>query len=430
MSLQLRREYQRQLQRKQRRFKRSQAIALVNKAADMGKDFWQRFKPRKPVEASISKSQWLSHFRSLLGEVPSAVGSGSDDADACDITDPIPARCADGSELNQPFTSADVVRSVNLLHRGSSTLGFLTVEAFRAAAPLLAGAVAALCNACAQVGSLPPAWALCAITPIHKSGPVTDPGNYRGIAVGTVLAKMYATLLNSRLTKWAEANDLRAAGQAGFRQDHRCSDHLLVLRTVIEQQRIVKASLYTCFVDFKKAYDTVPRDMLWTKLQRLGVHGWFLDVIKALYAEVPMAVKTAQGLTCTFDSVMGVKQGCPLSPTLFGLYLDALEDAMRAKQHLLDAPSLDGLRLPALLYADDLALGSTSLAGLQAQLDVLHDYARRWGLTVNVEKTKAVIFRAAELNFLRKIWKGRGTRGRSALQRAFDAASTAPPVSA
>ena len=85
-----------------------------------------------------------------------------------------------------------------------------------------------------------------------------------------------------------------------------------MLRTVIEQQRIVKAPLYTCFVDFKKAYDTVPRDMLWTKLQRLGVHGWFLDGKKALFAEVPMAVKTAQGLTCTFDSVMGVKQGCPL----------------------------------------------------------------------------------------------------------------------
>ena len=397
ISLQLRREYQRQLQRKQRRYKRSQAIALVNKAADMGKDFWQRFKPRKPVEPSISKGQWLSHFRSLLGEVPRVGGSGSDDASACSSAGHIhdPTRSADGSELNQPFTPADVVRSINLLHRGSSTLGFLTVDAFRAAAPHLAAVVAALFNACAQVGSLPPAWALCAITPIHKSGPVTDPGNYRGIAVGTVLAKMYATLLNSRLSRWAEANNLRAAGQAGFREDHRCSDHLLVLRTAIEQQHSVKAPLYTCFVDFKKAYDSVPRDLLWTKLERLGVHGWFLDGIKALYAEVPMAVKTAQGLTCTFDSVMGVKQGCPLSPTLFGLYLDDLEDAMRAKQHSLDAPILDGLRLLALLYADDLALVSTSLAGLQAQLDVLHEYARRWGLSVNVDKTKAVIFRAA-----------------------------------
>ncbi len=393
VALQLRREYQRLLQRKQRGLKRSQAIALVNKATDMGKDFWQRFKPRKPVEPSISKSQWFSHFNSLLGEVPRVADSGSNDAHAYNAAQA--TRSADGSELNQPFTPADIVRSINRLRRGSSTLGFLSVDALRAAAPLLAAAVAALFNACVQVGSLPPAWALCAITPIHKSGPVMDPGNYRGIAVGTVLAKMYASLLNSRLTRWAEANNLRAAGQAGFREDHRCSDHLLVLRTAIEQQRSVKAPLYTCFVDFRKAYDSVPRNLLWTKLERLGVHGWFLDGIKALYAEVPMAVKTAQGLTCTFESVMGVKQGCPLSPTLFGLYLDDLEDAMRAKQHLLDAPSLDGLKLLALLYADDLALVSTSLAGLQAQLDVLYDYARRWGLAVNVDKTKAVIFRAA-----------------------------------
>ena len=68
---------------------------------------------------------------------------------------------------------------------------------------------------------------------------------------------------------------------------------------------------------------------------------------------------------------------------------------MRAKQHLLDSPSLAGLTLLALLYADDLALVSTSMAGLQAQLDVLHEYADRWGLTVNVEKTKAVIYRTA-----------------------------------
>jgi len=90
-----------------------------------------------------------------------------------------------------------------------------------------------------------------------------------------------------------------------------------------------------------------------------------------------------------------VKQGCPLSPTLFGLYLDDLEDAMRAKQDLLDLPSLSGALLLALLYADDLALVSTSLEGLQHQLDVLRDYARQWGLTVNIGKTKAVIYRTA-----------------------------------
>ena len=384
-----RRDYQRLLQRKQRRFNRMQAAALVEAAAAMGKDFWQRFKPKLPIEPSISKDQWFSHFSSLLGEAPSSGPGDVHTPPAAQAT-----RSADGSELNHPFTAADIVAGANMLRKGSSTLGFLSVEGLRAAAALLAPAVAALFNACAQVGSLPPAWALCAVTPIHKGGARTEPGNYRGIAVGTVLAKMYATLLNFRLTRWAEANDLRAVGQAGFREDHRCTDNLLILRTVIEQQRSAKSPLYTCFVDFRKAYDSVPRELLWTKLERLGVHGWFLDGIKALYADVPMAVKTAQGLTTNFQSVMGVKQGCPLSPTLFGLYLDDLEDTMRAKQHLLDSPSLAGVTLLALLYADDLALVSTSMAGLQAQLDVLRDYARRWGLTVNVEKTKAVIYRA------------------------------------
>ena len=64
---------------------------------------------------------------------------------------------------------------------------------------------------------------------------------------------------------------MRAVGQAGFRVDYRCSDHLLVLRTLIEQQRERNAPLFTCFVDFRKAYDSVPRDLLWQKLAGLGI---------------------------------------------------------------------------------------------------------------------------------------------------------------
>ena len=123
------------------------------------------------------------------------------------------------------------------------------------------------------------------------------------------------------------------------------------------------------------------------------MHGWFLEALKSLYGAVPMAVKTAQGLTATFESVMGVKQGCPLSPTLFGLYVDDFEQELASHQHMLDLPSFAGRRLPAMLYADDLALVSTSREGLQAQLNVLQGYAAKWRLTVNIGKTKAVAFR-------------------------------------
>ena len=61
------------------------------------------------------------------------------------------------------------------------------------------------------------------------------------------------------------------SGQAGLRKDHRTTDQTFVLRTLIESVRARKVPLFTCFVDFKKAYDTIPRDKLWEKLRRIGV---------------------------------------------------------------------------------------------------------------------------------------------------------------
>ena len=84
--------------------------------------------------------------------------------------------------------------------KGSATLGFLSVQALKVAAPLLAPCVAALFNLSALVGCLPPSWAVSAITPIFKSGDIDVPGNYRGIAVGTVLSKLFAKLINATHT--------------------------------------------------------------------------------------------------------------------------------------------------------------------------------------------------------------------------------------
>ena len=88
---------------------------------------------------------------------------------------------------------------------------------------------------------------------------------------------------------------------------------------------------------------------------------------------------------------MGVKQGCPLSATLFGLFVDGLE------QHLMDtlghdAPSLSGVLIPLLLYADDLTIMSTTPAGLQRLLNALQLFCEQRQLSVNLTKTKVVTF--------------------------------------
>ena len=149
--------------------------------------------------------------------------------------------------------------------------------------------------------------------------------------------------------------------------------------------------LYSCFVDFRKTFDTVPRSVLWQVLEELGVTGRILNVIKSLYALESVAVRSSQGISAIFRCLMGVKQGCPLSPTLFGLYVDGLG------KHLLDmndadAPTLMGVMVSLLLYADDLFLMSESAAGLQEQLDALASFCEGHQLTVNLSKTKVVVF--------------------------------------
>ncbi len=335
----------------------------------------------------------LEYFRDLLGQQPPSTSSESGEDSTADIGAAPPA--ADGSDLNVPITVELVVEGIKSLHGGKATVGVLKLDALSAAAGSLAPCLAAVFSACQKVGALPRSWALCGITPIHKGGDTSDPGNYRGIAVGSLLAKLYASMLNERLTKWTERHSLRARGQAGFRKDHRTTDQVFVLRTLIEQSRAKKQPLYSCYVDFKKAYDTIPRDLLWVKLQRIGVHGDFLRGIQALYAEVPMGVQFADGLSSTFNSLLGVKQGCPLSPTLFGIFIDDFQAELEAGASAFDLPSLSGVQTPALFYADDLALVSSTTAGLQAQLDLLEAYSSRWRLTVNVKKTKVVVYKTA-----------------------------------
>jgi hypothetical protein len=100
-----------------------------------------------------------------------------------------------------------------------------------------------------------------------------------------------------------------------------------------------------------------------------------------------------EGLMPTFLYRIGMKQGCPFSLLLFGFFIDGLEKRLNALEG--DAPPMLGqLAVRLLLYADDLVLMSHTPAGLQKQLDVLQAFCYERQLTMNVKKTKVVVFEA------------------------------------
>ena len=175
------------------------------------------------------------------------------------------------------------------------------------------------------------------------------------------------------------------------------------MRALIDRAHAGKHA-FAAFVDFSKAFDTIPRDLLWRRMEEIGIHGELLGALRAMYRDVRCRVRTPEGLTDSFESTWGVKQGCPLSPLLFSLYVDPLEEELITEDATceIDGDFLDlaGVPVPCLLFADDLVLLSSTRAGLQAMLGTLERFARRTGLTVNLDKTKVVVF-GARLDVIR-----------------------------
>ena len=119
---------------------------------------------------------------------------------------------------------------------------------------------------------------------ILKKGIASDPDNYRGIAIGSCIAKLFSLVLLGRLERFVFENKLISPHQIGFQKGHRTADHVFVLSTIINKiVKVEKKRLYTAFIDFRKAYDHINRTLLFTKLQNMGIQGLFYENIKRLY---------------------------------------------------------------------------------------------------------------------------------------------------
>ena len=134
----------------------------------------------------------------------------------------------------------------------------------------------------------------------------------------------------------------------------RTSDHVFFLQTVVE--KIVKKNkkhLYAIFIDFKKAYDTVDRNILMKRMNELGINGIFLRNTMGMYKNTKYCIKLKEGYTSPINSNLGLKQGCPLSPMLFNLYIDDIDKIF---DNSCDPISIQHETFSHFLYADDLVI--------------------------------------------------------------------------
>ena len=296
--------------------------------------------------------------------------------------------------LNEQFSERELSRIVKKLKNGKATgMDRISNEMIKASLPYMQQAYLKLFNMILSAQCIPSIWCKSIITPIHKSGSKSDPENFRPICVTSCLSKLFCLMLNERLTLFINKYEIMNVNQIGFKEKCRTADHLFTLKTLINKHvhNTRNGKIFACFVDFRKAFDSVWHKGLFLKLECLNISGNILEIIKDIYSKTTCSVKINDKMTQFFNYSKGVRQGCPLSPTLFNLYINDLINEVEAINpsplHLHQEANVS-----CLLYADDLILLSRTQHGLQKMLDRLTEFCATWNLSVNTKKTKCITF--------------------------------------
>ena len=397
-------------------YNKTKANDIIRKFAEPNcKGFWGEIKTilnRKPIQNKVNEiqpSQWFTHFKSLLkGDLDNQIiGGEQDDTDRIIDQD-------QSDVLNSPILYEEVVAGLKNLKKGKAAgSDGVKAEFYQINNPILLKVIYLIMNQIFNSGIYPIKWSKCMIIPIFKKGNRDDVTNYRGISLLDILSKVFSHVLHSRLKAWCDINDLIPEEQAGFRKGYSTVDNIFSLSAIVQKYITKpKGRFYTLFVDFKVAFDSINRDKLWNVLHQNGCHGRMLKILKSMYESVMMCIRVqktdmthcngsirnenvAAGFCVTecFESMSGVKQGCLLSPMLFNLYIAELQKHFN-NPHIRHVSVLtNDKETSMLMYADDLTIFADTVFEMQNKIDMLYDFCTTWGLQVNLNKTKMMVFR-------------------------------------
>ena len=340
----------------------------------------------------MTEKQWLDQFNNLHSKPQN---KPEHDVIEQKLSDMEKSNVNVGHELDEPITEKEIKSlSKKLKNKKAAFSDKVNNEMIKTSINFLYPAYQKLFNLVLQSGIYPDLWSEGSITPIFKSGDLSDPNNYRGICVSSCIGKFFTPILNQRLLSYVKKHQTLHNSQTGFLPHHRTSDHIFTLRTIVDKYVLNRSGgkVYACFIGLKKAFDSIWHNGLLYKLQQNNISGRFYALIKNIYSKSNCFIKLGTEKTKTFQYSRGDRQGCIPSPLLFNLFLDDLPNSL-STAHQTDPFILpNGDKLSSLLYADDLVLLSKSREGLRNCIDIVSSFCKSWHLTVNHKKSKVLIF--------------------------------------
>ena len=291
-----------------------------------------------------------------------------------------------GCLLDQAITSSEVCAALNSCSNGRAAgVDRIPCEVYKEAAAgdenLLRASLKILFNKVMTTGIIPTQWNENTVVMIHKKGSSAEVDNYRGISLINTLSKVFLKILARRLMDLNIQKNFISRNQLGFIEGEEGVSAAMTVCEIAERRRNVGLNTYMLFIDFKKAYDMVPHNILLRKMREVGLGEKFITVFEHLYANTKMRVRVGDELSSAYKLERGVRQGCPSSPMLFNIFIDDILIKMKG----ISFPGVeDG---PAgICFADDTLILAETKEELREKISAIETWVAQNGMEINIAK--------------------------------------------
>ena len=371
-----------------RKSKRNLEISISQQAKTNPKKFYQYIRSKKTIKDKIGpikdvNNELVSDCKNMTKILNTFFQSVfiREDISSLPNIDSVPLRFSNEMLKIDEINENDIARHLKNLDPNKSTgVDLVSSRLLRECQEELILPLKLLFNKSMQEGIVPSLWKCANVTPIFKKGNKCEAGNYRPISLTSVVIKILERIIKDKITSFLDRHKLIIDSQHGFRNSRSCLTNLLEFYNYIFSNYDERVPSDIIYLDFKKAFDTVPHKRLLIKLKAHGMGDQLCSWVENWLTNRKQRVVINGEASDWLHVTSGVPQGSVLGPLLFLIYINDIDFGVSSKISK---------------FADDTKLGGKALTigdceTIQKDLDHLNNWSEKWLLKFNKDKCKVM----------------------------------------